>query len=146
MKSLLLGLGVILIGLTIFGYSEVWGANWISYGQTNLSLHYFDLESISRPSENVLIVWVKYEYTNAGIIAAVERLGDKYIDLSESRSLYEINCKQKKYRCLSSTDYSKDGTILNEFSTPMAWKYMVPKSNIESLYKLFCVRSMEKPL
>jgi hypothetical protein len=43
-------------------------------------------------------------------------------------------------------DYSEDGTILNEFSTPMVWKYRVPKSNIESLYKLLCVRLMEKPL
>jgi hypothetical protein len=56
MKSLLGKLEVILIGLALFVYSEVWGANWISYGQTNISLHYFDLESISRPFENVLIV------------------------------------------------------------------------------------------
>ena len=28
MKSLLVKLGVILIGLTIFGYGEVWGEDW----------------------------------------------------------------------------------------------------------------------
>jgi hypothetical protein len=28
MKSLSVKLGVILIGVAIFGYAEVWGANW----------------------------------------------------------------------------------------------------------------------
>jgi hypothetical protein len=32
MKSLSVKLGVILIGLAIFGYAEVWGEDWKFYG------------------------------------------------------------------------------------------------------------------
>ena len=63
MKSLLFKLGVILIGLLIFGYAEVWGADWVfvgDYYDNNLHL-YYDAQSISRPSKNIFQISVKYK-------------------------------------------------------------------------------------
>jgi hypothetical protein len=44
MKSLLGKLGVILIGLAIFGNAEVWGADWKHYGDDEK----FSLTTMSR--------------------------------------------------------------------------------------------------
>ena len=49
MKSLF-KLGVILIGILIFTYAEVWGADWIFVGDYNNHHLYYDTQSISRSS------------------------------------------------------------------------------------------------
>jgi hypothetical protein len=53
MKSLLAKLGVNFIGLIIFTCAEVCGADWKYYGECEFSIHHYDSESISRPSNTL---------------------------------------------------------------------------------------------
>ena len=64
MKSLLGKLGAILIGLAIFGYGEVWGADWMFYGKTDKYSCFYDAKSVSRPSENIVEMSEKQNYAN----------------------------------------------------------------------------------
>ena len=56
MKSLLGKLGVILIGLAIFGNAEVWGADWKFYDSNEMFLGYYDAQGIIRPPKTIVRV------------------------------------------------------------------------------------------
>ena len=143
MKSLLGRLGVIstIIGLTIFGYAEVWGADWKLFAEDDLYECFYDAEDMTPSSENIVDVWAKLEYTKKGVTGIVTKFGKHYADLSYSLELFEINCTEKKERILSITEYSVDGKILFANSVQgrlPGWKKIPRESVDESLYKTVC--------
>jgi hypothetical protein len=138
MKSLSRKLGVILIGLTIFGYGEVWGADWKLYDLDGQILRYYDTESITRPSKNIARVWVRLEYTDKGVIELVKKFGKHYENFKVIIALNEMNCSDKKIRNLSITHYSNEGKVILKASRKSEWEYIVPQSVAENLYKFVC--------
>jgi len=138
MKSLMVRLGVILIGLAIFGYAEAWGEDWKLYSATEMELWFFDTSSITQPSKNIVRVCVKMDLTEKGVLDAVEKLGKKYENLKHSIILWEINCADKKQRRLSATNYDYKGSEINSISLPSQWRFINPESIVESLYKEVC--------
>jgi hypothetical protein len=138
MKSLLGKLGVILIGLLILANAEVWGADWKPYFATELELVFFDASSITHPSENIVRVLVRSDYTEKGVLNWVRDFGKKYENLSHSIILSEINCAEKKLRRLSWADYDHKGSVIDSTSPPSEWRFIIPESSRESLYKEVC--------
>jgi len=142
MKSIPVKVVVLLVvGLTIFGYAEVWGADWKLFAETPLYECFYDREDTTPSSKNIVDVWTKLEYTEKGIAGIVKRYGKHYADLSYSLELWEINCAEKKDRILSITEYSTEGRILYGNSVndrPPAWKIIPRESVDESLYKAVC--------
>jgi hypothetical protein len=143
MKSSLFKLGIILllIGLTMFGYTEVWGADWRLYAKTDLYGCFYDAENMFRSSQDIVEVWTRSEYTERGVIDTIIKFGKHYGNLSYSLELWEINCAEKKDRLLSNTLYSVEGNILytdQAGSRPPPWKIISRESIEESLYKAVC--------
>ena len=142
MKSSWVKVGVILVvGLAIFGYAEVWGADWKLFAETNLYECFYDAEDTTPSSKNIVDVWTKLEYTKEGITGIIKQFGKHYADLSYSLELWEINCGEEKDRILSITEYSGEGRILYANSVearPPAWKIIPRESVDESLYKAVC--------
>jgi len=142
MKSLSVKLGAILAtGVIIFGYAEVWGADWKLFAETDLYECFYDAEDTTPSSKNIVDVWARLEYTKKGITGIVKEFGKYYADLSYSLELFEINCTDKKERILSITEYSKEGKILYANSVQdrlPAWKIIPRESVDESLYKTVC--------
>lgn len=138
MKSLS-RLGIILIGLAIFGNTEVWGEDWRFYGESSTAHHYYDSESITRPSQNIVRVWVKLSYKEKGLLEMVEKHGAKYKELSYALVSSEIDCSNKRYRILLEIYCSKEAGIL---STSMTGKFsewdFPPESMVDSLSKVVC--------
>ena len=91
MKSLF-KLGVILIGLAIFGNAEVWGADWKFFGSNEYYKGSYDAQSITRPSKNIVRVSMRLDCKETGVIDIVRRLGKKYENVSHLINLWEINC------------------------------------------------------
>jgi len=60
MKSLSGKLGVIstIIGLTIFGYVEVWGEDWKLFKKTEDAKFYYDKKEITRSPKKIVKVWI----------------------------------------------------------------------------------------
>jgi hypothetical protein len=131
-------LGVILIGLAIFGYAEVWGADWKFYGATENYLNYYDAQSITRPSKNIVRVWIKFDYTEKGVMDWVGDFGKKYENLSHSIDLTEINCIEKTIHSLSATHYDNKGGAIYSDSSPTKLFFIIPESVGENLYKEVC--------
>ena len=76
MKSLLVKLGVILIGLAIFDPTEVWGQDWRLYGEDPFASYYYDAAKVIRSSKNIVRVWGKVVYKKDGVTKLVARLGE----------------------------------------------------------------------
>jgi hypothetical protein len=146
MKSLLGKLGVILIGLSIFGCAKGWGADWIYYGECEFSLHYYDSESISRPSKNIVIVWTKSFYSEKGkirlqrIFTGDETPMSKSIDnVGYSLDLEEINCESRLQRTLSTAYYSMEDKNINSYTREnQKWNFISLGSVTDSLHKAVC--------
>ena len=138
MNSLSVRLGVILIGLAIFGYAEVWGADWKYYGSSENCLGHYDTQSITRPSESIVRVRLRWNWTEKFVLRWVEKYGKKYENFSYSIILQEINCAEKKIRRLSVTQYGHKGSVIDIMDSPSFWIFIPPESMIESLYKEVC--------
>ena len=132
MKPFSVKLEVILIGLVIFGYSEVWGADWKQWIRiSDKSIYYYDTESITRPSKNIVRVWTKYGFDK----------GDKAKDSLDCQlTLYEIDCTQRIARELSVSTYTKEGKLVREGSEVLLkdWFLIEPESIAEVLLKAAC--------
>ncbi len=137
MKSLF-KLGFIFLGLAIFGCAEAWGADWILYSFDDLNIRYYDAETITRPSKDIVRVWVKWEYTYKGRIEIVKKLGDKYENIDFTVALEEIKCSDRTKQNLSLDDYSKDGKTIFSTSAEYGWNYIVSGSAAEVLYGAVC--------
>ncbi len=139
-------LGVILIiGLTIFAYAEVWGADWKFYGRIDKGSFFYDEKSIRRPSETIVEVLEKQDYTEKGVNDMVEEVGEKYKTLSHLITLWQISCADKKFRFLSLTYYSKEGRVIyswevihSSFGPPKEWTPFIIDSLGERLFKAVC--------
>jgi len=137
-KSLLGKLGIILIGLAIFGYAEVWGADWRLYAKQDNFTSYYDAEGITTPFKNIVRVRIKNEFTENGVAEAVKRFGKKYENINYSIALKEINCLNKRGNNLFLTYYSKEGKAMFTYSSESEWNPIVPESVGEALYNAVC--------
>jgi hypothetical protein len=101
MKSLSVKLGVILIGLAIFGCAGMRGASWKSFSSTDLYEGFYYVSKSHLLYKGTVRVWIKLEYTEEGIGENVKEFGKDYENLSYSLQLWEIDCPGKKQRILS---------------------------------------------
>jgi len=138
MKSLLGKLGVVLIGLAIFSYGEVWGEDWKLLSVHEYYLAYYDTQSITRPSKDIVRLWERFNFTEKGVLDMVRKFGKKYENLSRSIDLSEINCVEKTTRYLSKVSYDNKWGVIYSSSSPQELDFVVPESLVENLYKEVC--------
>jgi hypothetical protein len=147
MKSLLVKLGVILIGFIIFGYVEVWGEDWRGFGTSgvNAGRWFYDADSLTYLSKDDIVrvrtnVYVRIDtHSKERTDRYVEGLKKRFKNLNNVMSLTEVHCKDKRTRILEMTSYSHDGTVLSSVHNPKKdWDSIVPGSRDENLYNAVC--------
>lgn len=147
MKSLSVKVGVILIGILIFVIGcqktvmrneSTKGVDWKFHNSNEMYLTYCYTKNITHTSKNIVRVWERLNWTEKAVIDRVEKLGEKYENLSYSIILWEINCAEKKSRSLSETSYDNKGKVIISSSSPKEWDFIIPESMHESLYKEVC--------
>jgi len=94
MKSLLVKLGVILIGVAIFGCAEVWGTDWKLFKKTEDAKFYYDKKDVTHLPQKIIKVWIKQVYTKKGVIDMINLIGPRYENLSYSINSLEFDCGQ----------------------------------------------------
>jgi len=135
------GVILVVIALLILGNAEVWGADWKLYDSNDLRQSYYNADSMTRPSKNIVRVWVRWNFTEKGVMDMVRSVGKKLEKLEYSVSLNEINCAEKTNRFLSSIYYDNNGKMIYSISSsnfPTEWLFIVPESNADNLYKKIC--------
>jgi len=138
MKSLSVKLGVVLVGLAIFDYAEVWGADWKLYDKNDSFSYYYDTQSVSYLSKNMVRVWLRIDVKEKGLIDMGEALGRKLENLRYMVGLIEFNCLEKKNRSLSLTLYDEKGYPIFYDDKSMNWEFIVPESVEDVLYQEVC--------
>lgn len=144
MKSLSVKLGVILIGLAIFGYAEVWGADWRYFSTANEGmLYWYDAQGVTYEPNKVIHVWIKkvrpYDsrIKGEGKITASE-LEQLTLGVGYEQSLIEIDCSEKTFNVLQRLIYDSEGALKSGESKPGGRKRIQKNSNAGKLYKAVC--------
>jgi len=146
MKSLLVKLGVVLVGLIIFGYAEVWGADWKYFGAgADGTFWWFDAQGVTYQPNRVIQVWVKK--VKADEIKYMAESGAK-VTLSEieqitseknyERILMEIDCAKKTAYEGQKLNYDSKGVLKSGESKPGSKKGIPTDSIAERLYTAVC--------
>ena len=105
-RVILAVVGFIILSLGLEG----WGANW-KYTVENVfgDVIFIDMASRTRPSDNIVRVWVKLVYSQKGVLQAVEETGKQECrDVNYTLNLMEYDCREKRSRILSEHCFSKD--------------------------------------
>jgi hypothetical protein len=139
MKSLSTKWGVILIvGLALFGFADVWGEDWKLFKKTEDAKFYYDKKDLTPLGQRIVKVWIRQVYSEKGKMDMINLVGPRYQNLSHSVNSLEFNCGAKLIRFLSMTYYSKDGDILDLENPPDKWESIPPHSTFDALYKKAC--------
>ena len=115
------------------------------------TLWYVDTETVSRPAENIVAVWVKSipDKTRSSSTEEEEktedilkRIQEKYFGEYEyTDGLWELDCSKSLFRLLSFCAYNKNGDILTSRTSPDAeWSFILPGSAGEALLGTVCTR------
>jgi len=143
MKSLSGKLGVILIGLGILGYTEVWGADWkrivikegTGAGSKYDSYYYVDMKSIKRVPSGKVRFWYLLTSTPRGIgepnINEIRKEGGGYTDY------IELDCENNRYRSVKTEKEAREGYGL---IGPIDWHSIEPDSAEEKMAEVVCRR------
>jgi hypothetical protein len=139
MKSLSVKLEVILLGLSIFGYAEVCGAEWKFLLKNETGEYFYNAETITHPRENIFGGWIRIVYSQKGIDEKVAKYGDDYKELGETLMFWEINCAEKTCCILCLHDCSKSGGAICSFSNlKREWKSIAPGTLTAIFYNIEC--------
>lgn len=115
---------VLAIMVALLASSVSSGADWRFLSESGESILYYDAQSITHPSKNLVRVWVKYE-------GRVEKW-------TYMKTLREIDCLEKKYRIVSSALYNEEGKETGSSESPSKWRFITPGGSSEILHKMVC--------
>ena len=141
MKSLSGKLGVILIGLAIFGCAGRQAPDWKLFAETqaDIGMIYYDAANITHPSKDIVRTLLRLVYSKDGVALQVKEQGKRYEDLSYTLILLEVNCAAQKNRVLQSTSYSRNEKVISSNQSQQAeWGFISPGSTGEILFKAVC--------
>ncbi len=132
-------LGVVLgvIGLIVLGYTEGWGVDWKYYGTNEDGSYFYDTESMTRSSRDLVEVWVQSDYSEKGRSHWVREGGKRFEDLDFSLILLALNCGDRSARYLRIVFYSKNGNVFHPMDNE-EWHFIAPDSMTETLHKEVC--------
>jgi len=141
-KLLTAQIGLILIGIclvSVHGYAHA-EEDWTLYGITKYFILFYDRNSITHPSEDVVRLWIK----------SVSKCNDTkdwpikdHPNCANDEWLYvltltEIDCSKKKDRDIKSIGYSKEGTEFLSDETSQ-WSDIILDSYTDFLYRVVCL-------
>ena len=120
-----LGIMSLVLALTIIPLGDLYGgADWKLLSESKRGLFYYDLDSFTRPANDIVRVWVAVYPSENSIILIEELFGEKFEALSYWLGLTEIHCRKKSIRLKSQECYSSDGAYIGSFFSrfPTPWQ------------------------
>jgi len=133
--------------LSVF-VTDVMGEDLTKYTEDEHgNVFYYEKDSIERKS-GMVKVWTenRFDKKNEDWSIVVE-VCKKFVELnsindcnklSHVRVLYEINCKEDKYRFLSFVLYDENGKVLYSSSRSLEWDHVIPDTNTDKLKNHVC--------
>jgi hypothetical protein len=127
----------IVIGLNIFFYAEAWGFDWKYYGMNEEGTYFYETETVTRLSKQIVKVCVQSIYTEKGISQWVKWGGKEFQKLEFTLIMSELNCVEKSTRHLRIVFYSKEGEVFYPIKNE-EWHFFAPDSMSGTLFNEIC--------
>jgi hypothetical protein len=124
--------------------SEGWGREWNAFQATRSGdIYYFDPESLEKPGEGVVRVWVKIERTafeGGDFKKNVEEVvaGKKDKVTGEILQLVDIRCSEKTFRVINLIVFDQNKEIKEYYSDPSEWNAISSESVMNFLSREVC--------
>lgn len=132
---------LIIIGLLFRPISVSAEEYWMLYGITKYLILFYDANSITYPSADIVRLWIK----------SVSKCNDKEewavknhpncanVEWVYVITLTEIDCSSKKDCDIKSIGFSKEGKLVESLPDETSqWADIIPESYTEVLYKIVC--------
>ena len=116
-------------------------ADWKLIGTSWETDYYYDPQSVSLLSQDIVRVWMKKIYGEKTVKEYIKGVGPEFKELSYDLSLIEFNCSEKKSRLLNFSYYNQDGGLISSFtpdSDSSSWNFIVPNSILDALFIIVC--------
>jgi hypothetical protein len=126
-----------MIGFFIFAYGDAWGLDWKYYGTNDEGSYYYETETMSRLSPNIVRVCIQSIYTERGVSHWVREGGKAFENLDFSLILSEYNCADRSIRHLRIRFYSKDRKVFHPIKND-EWQLFAPDSMYGALFEQIC--------
>ena len=154
MKSLSVKLGVIVVGLFIFVFSEVCGADWKYFASgVDGTFWWYDPQGVTYHPNMIIHIWVKrlkadeiMDMVKNGTKLTVSELGQMTSDRNYEQVLMEIDCVKKTADERQKLHYDSKG-VLKSGESILGARESIPTDSIaERLYKIVCKNSWQMVL
>jgi hypothetical protein len=141
--------GIILIGLFIFGYAEVWGADWKYFASgVDGTFWWYDTQGVTYHPDIIIHVWVKrlkadkiMDRVKNGAKLTVVELEQMTSEMNYERVLIEIDCVKKTADERQKLNYDSQG-VLKSGESILSARETIPTGSIaERLYEAVCKNS-----
>jgi len=121
----------------VFFYTEGWGVDWRYYGTNEEGSYFYETESKTHLSKDIVRVCVQSIYTEKGKSLWVREGGKGFQNLDFSLVLSEYNCIERSIRHLRIVFYSKNQEIFYPVHNH-EWQLFIPDAMSEVLFKELC--------
>jgi hypothetical protein len=136
-------------------HTKAQGTQWILFGESeNQSKYFYDRASVTDTLNGTILVWTKVVFSEPDKEEMLRRMRARrqamtgYENLSYDMDLFELNCRTRVNRYVSTTTYDRYGKILYtyEFSgTQQEWEPIMADGLKESLLKKACKTVRKQP-
>jgi hypothetical protein len=124
------------------------GPDWVLLDENQGSRFYFDQSGAKNQGTGVVQVRTRVIYTDEGKADALKILEDakKFARLSESRYLYELDCKKEQSRLLEVRHLDEEGVTLKttDLATATEWEEISPDGRMGLVQEKACVTAPAK--
>lgn len=121
---------------------------WIELDENRDSYFSYDKAGVAKPREGIRQITARVVYTPEGRAEALTILqpAKDYERLSESRYVYELDCKGRKSKLLGVTHLDADGARIKTFdiSAVTEWEDIPPAARLELINELVCAPDRER--
>lgn len=128
---------LLIMGAALFVHAEAWGFDWKYYGTNEEGSYFYEIESMTRLSQNNLRVCVQSIYTEKGVSHWVKEGGKEFQNLDFSLMLSEFNCVERSIRHLRILFYSKHQEVFYPINND-EWQLFAPDSMSRALFQEIC--------
>jgi hypothetical protein len=143
-----------IIGFTVFGYDEVWGADWKYFASgVDWTFWWYDTQGVTYRPNMIIHVWVKrlkadeiMDMVRSGAKLTVSELEQMTSERSYEQVLMEIDCVKKTADERQKLNYDSNG-VLKSGESILGAREIIPSGSIaERLYKTVCKNSWQMVL
>jgi hypothetical protein len=119
------------------------GPDWVLLDQNPGSRFYYDQSDAKKPGTGIVQVRTRVIYTDEGKADALKILEDaqKFALLSESRCVYDLDCKKEQSRLLEVRHIDEEGVTLKttDLKSATEWEEISPDGRLGLVQEKVCL-------